>query len=369
MTIAPVQKVNIPGPVRLWLLIGVMMVFMQVIIGGITRLTGSGLSITKWEIVTGSIPPIGEASWNTEFDAYKETPQYKKINLGMTMSEFKFIYFWEWFHRFWARTIGLVFFIPFLIFLKKGWLPNWLLKRLGITILLAMLAASFGWIMVQSGLINRPWVSAYKLTFHLMIGLTLFGYLWWTAIKSFNENLEVIHSPKLKMWINIIIIGIIIQIALGGVMSGMKAALFYPTWPDMYGEYIPSILFESYQWTVGNFVEYEQSTIAPALVQFLHRGLAYLLTIIILYIGYGVLRSNNGWMFRGTGGMLIILLIIQVGLGIFTLLYSIGKVPVGLGVFHQGVGFLLFAACLLLRYQVAGYQKLSNVENIVENPS
>ena len=189
---------NVPKPVRVWLAIGVFMVFMQVIIGGITRLTGSGLSITEWEIVTGTLPPLNAADWQIEFEKYQETPQYEKINEGMSMSDFKFIFFWEYFHRLWARTMGFVFIIPFFIFLRKGWLPKPLMRRLLIVVGMAAVVASFGWIMVASGLIERPWVDAYKLTIHLSLAFILFSYLLWTIFHTFTPNKQVIHNYKFK---------------------------------------------------------------------------------------------------------------------------------------------------------------------------
>jgi len=153
--------------VKIWLIIGLVMIFFQVVIGGITRLTGSGLSITKWEIVTGTIPPLNSADWEEAFDLYKATPQYKQINKGMSMSEFKFIYFWEFIHRLWARTMGFVFLFPFLFFLGTQRFSKKLFKQLIVVFLLAALVASLGWIMVASGLRDLPWVSPYKLTLHL----------------------------------------------------------------------------------------------------------------------------------------------------------------------------------------------------------
>ena len=171
-----------------WLILGVFLVFFQIIIGGITRLTGSGLSITEWEIVIGSMPPTSAEKWESEFDKYKETPQYEKINQGMSMDDFKFIYFWEWLHRFWARWMGVVFIIPFLFFLFKRWLTRPWIFKLIMVMLLASLVASFGWIMVASGLIDRPWVDAYKLTMHLALALVVFAYLVWLSADMLRDE-------------------------------------------------------------------------------------------------------------------------------------------------------------------------------------
>ncbi len=166
--------------VKIWLFIGLVMVFVQVIVGGITRLTESGLSITKWEVISGTLPPLSEADWEQQFELYKSTPQYIEINEGMNLDDFKFIYFWEYIHRFWARIMGFVFLFPFLYFLVKGYLDKALLKKLSIVIFCALLAATFGWIMVASGLVERPWVNAYKLSIHLMIAFSVYVALLWT---------------------------------------------------------------------------------------------------------------------------------------------------------------------------------------------
>lgn len=338
--------------VKVWLMIGVFMVFMQVVIGGITRLTGSGLSITKWEIVTGTLPPMNAAAWQEEFDLYKATPQYQKINEGMSMGEFQFIYFWEYFHRLWARLMGFVFAIPFFFFWAKGKIDKPLLKRLGVVILLAGIVASFGWIMVASGLIDRPWVNAYKLTMHLSLALVLFSYLFWTMLRVVQPYSQVIHNPWLKKGALAIGIVLAVQIVLGGIMSGMKAALFYPTWPDMNGMAIPDVLLQSAQWTVENFVDYDSGPFMSALVQLLHRTTAYLLTIMILGYAFLSLRRVENPLFRRGIWLLVSVLIIQVTLGILTLVNSVGSIPVGLGVYHQGVAIILLSVVLFLNYQL-----------------
>lgn len=339
-----------PRAVRVWLMIGVFMVFMQIVIGGITRLTGSGLSITKWEIVTGTLPPINAAQWQEEFDLYKETPQYQKINEGMTMGEFQFIYFWEYFHRLWARLMGFVFAIPFFFFWARGYLDRPLLRRLGMVVLLAAIVASFGWIMVASGLIDRPWVNAYKLTMHLSLALVLFSYLFWTMLTAVRPYSQVIHSTSLKKWMGAIGIVLALQLVLGGIMSGMKAALFYPTWPDMQGEWIPAILFRGDSWTVDNLVEYDKGPFMAALVQLLHRTTAYVLTIIMLVFSFRALKQVNNVRFRRGIYALVTVLIAQVTLGILTVVNSVGTIPVALGVFHQAVAIVLLSVVLFLWY-------------------
>ncbi|WP_020537859.1 COX15/CtaA family protein [Lewinella cohaerens] len=338
--------------VKWWLVIGVIMIIGQIVIGGITRLTGSGLSITKWEIVTGTLPPLNDADWHVEFDAYKATPQYAKINEGMSLQEFKFIYFWEYFHRLWARLMGFVFAIPFVIFWRKRWLDKPLMKRLGITVLLAAVVASFGWIMVASGLIQRPWVNAYKLTMHLSLACILYAYLLWTVFKVFQPNPESFPHSVLKTWAKVLTVLTSIQIILGGIMSGAKAGLFFPTWPDMNGEWVPEVLTQSSMWNVENFVNYDATLFLPALVQFTHRGVAYILTIIVLYFVWKLLKVTNSRIIKQASYLLVSMLVIQVLLGILTVVNSVGMIPVALGVLHQAGAIFLLSAVLFVDYQL-----------------
>lgn len=346
------KKQGYAGAVKIWLVAGLVMIFVQIVVGGITRLTGSGLSITRWEIVTGTLPPLNEAQWEEAFDLYKTTPQYEKINQGMSISEFKFIYFWEYFHRLWARLMGFVFIIPFAVFYFRGMFDKPLLRRLGIVFLLAAVVASFGWIMVASGLVDRPWVNAYKLTMHLSLALILFSYLLWTTLGVVQPNPKVIHNKMLKNWGMAILVIVAVQIILGGVMSGMKASLFYPTWPDMNGKLIPAILFDPSQWTVENFVDYDSNPLMPALVQVLHRFTAYVLIIISLWYFFTGIQKIKSRPFKLGLFLLITMLIIQATLGILTLVNSIGIIPVGLGVMHQAGAVLLLTIVIFLNYQL-----------------
>ena len=270
----------------------------------------------------------------------------------MSMKEFKFIFFWEYFHRLWARTMGFVFLIPFLFFYFKGWIDKTLLRRLGVVVLLAALAASFGWIMVASGLVNRPWVNAYKLTLHLSIALAVYSTLLWTLFTTSSHYPQVIHTSLLKKWGLYIGILLAIQIVLGGIMSGMKAGLFFPTWPQMNGEWIPSIVLKGSEWNSLNFTEYDRGPFMSALIQTLHRTLAYILTIISLWYFYKGVTQAPKSTFRTTLYLLPVMIFIQVLLGIFTLLYCKGTVPIGLGVFHQAGALLLLSIILFLNYQL-----------------
>jgi len=229
MDISNAAQTKIAKSVQLWLFTGLILVFFQVFIGGVTRLTDSGLSITEWAVIQGTLPPMNEVEWELAFDKYKVAAkrQYEALHGDMTLSEFKFIYFWEYFHRLWARMMGFIFLFPFLYFLYKKMLPKWLIKRLAVVILLAMLAAVFGWIMVASGLHNdnRTWVSAYKLMIHLAIATILFAYLFWTYLLASKPPGELRDQTSLKRLAQSLIALIFVQI-LFGAESGNDSPVF-----------------------------------------------------------------------------------------------------------------------------------------------
>lgn len=323
------------------------MVFVQIMVGGVTRLTGSGLSITRWDIVTGTIPPLNQAAWEEAFDLYKLTPQYQKINQGMEMSEFKYIFFWEYLHRVWARIMGFVFLLPFLFFIWKGSIQKKTLRNLGVVVSLAAAAALFGWIMVASGLVSRPWVNAYKLTIHLGLGISLFIYLFYTFINERGFSVEPMPF-KWKRVMTILFILTIIQVGLGGLVSGMKAALNYPTWPMMNGVWIPEILSDAALWNIDSFLLYDQGGFMTALVQLVHRSLAYFLflSMVLLAIQWvRLLPVTTHWV----PYCLVGIIVVQVLLGILVLLGSKGSIPVFYGVLHQGVGILFLTFLFYVR--------------------
>lgn len=334
--------------VGIWLLIGVVMLFLQIIIGGVTRLTGSGLSITKWEIVTGTLPPLSEADWQEEFDHYRATPQYHKINAGMSLPDFKFIYFWEYFHRLWARSMGLVFLFPFFYFLWKKKIRKKLLPHLGAIFALAALVASFGWVMVASGLIERPWVNAYKLSIHLSLGILLYAYVLYLA---YDELLAQKRnaSPSIYKWSKILLLALTVQIFLGGLMSGMKAGLFFPTWPDMHGEYLPAVLLDFSNFSLSAFTHYDTNIYAIAFIQFFHRLLAYCI-FIFAFVFWKKIKDSKIAIFQNAKQLLVATVSLQVALGIITLLFSQGQIPVFWGGAHQGGAILLLSANLYLLF-------------------
>lgn len=336
--------------VKVWLFAGVVMVFVQILLGGVTRLTGSGLSITRWDIVLGTIPPMNAIAWEEAFDFYKATPQYQKINAGMTLGDFKFIYFWEYFHRLWARTMGFVFLIPFLFFLFRKTLSRSTMIRLVIVVGIAAMAAAFGWIMVASGLVHRPWVDAYKLTIHLGLGISLFIFLFYTWLAERGYTRIEVNSYWRKT-IGWLIILAIVQVGFGGFVSGMRSALLYPTWPMMHGEWIPAIVLDGTHWNMDNFLLYDKSGFMPSLVQVVHRYLAYILFCFVLCITYQWIKSQDRrhhWI----GYTMLGIIVVQILLGILTLLFSKGEIPVGFGAGHQGVGILFLTLLFYIYFRI-----------------
>lgn len=337
--------------IKTWLWIGVGMLLIQFMLGAVTRLTGSGLSITKWDIAIGIFPPHNEIQWTEAFDLYKLTPQYHKINQGMSLSDFKFIYFWEYFHRLWARSMGFVFVIPFMIFLFRKKLSKALIRQLLTVVMLGGIVGVFGWIMVASGLVNRPWVNAYKLSLHLNLAFLVYGYLLWIAISYSSPERFLVDGTKFKKGVYIVFSLLIIQLLLGGIMSGMKAGLFYPTWPDYSGEYYPPILHDAGSWKLQHLTDYDTHVFAPSLIQFLHRNIAYLLLVIGLILSirllkFHVKRLNPYALF------FLFCLLIQVILGILVLVYSVNNIPVFLGVLHQSGALLLLSSVVLLNWKI-----------------
>jgi len=336
--------------VRVWLVIGCILLFFQIFIGGVTRITGSGLSITKWEIITGAVPPLTEDSWNKEFDLYKATPQYQKINQGISLSKFKFIYFWEFLHRLWARTMGFVFLFPFIFFVAKKWLDKRMIKQLCLVIFCAALAAIFGWIMVASGLVDRPWVNAYKLSLHLGIALATLLFLLWGTFRAFDVYKISVNNRKLYRLAFWFFIALVIQIFFGAVLSGMRAALYYPSWPSLNRQFIPSVLFESNSWSLENIIEYDKDTLMPALIHVLHRNWGYFTYALGLYFSYRVFRFPLRSIFYKSNIVLIIALNLQVVLGILTLINSKITIPVFYGVAHQAVAIIILSVALFNLY-------------------
>ena len=326
-----------------WLLVGVGMIVVQVLLGGITRLTGSGLSITEWKPLLGAIPPLNEQDWLKAFEQYKEIGQYKHINFEFTLSDFKFIYFWEWFHREWARLIALVFIIPFVWFLVKKKFRKEMINPMIILFLLGAMQGLIGWIMVKSGLNDENlYVNHIRLAIHFISALGLLCYTFWFAMMLLVPSDELVASTSLKKMTIVLSIALVVQLVFGAFMAGLKAANFATTWPSINGEFMPSSMMND---TLANFSN------DPLAVHFIHRTLAYLITAFIIFWYLKARKIHTGKLFTSLRLLPLALVFLQVLLGIFTVLYAKSKTALlWFGVAHQFTGMILLLVIVSLLY-------------------
>jgi len=323
--------------VIIWLLSGCVLVFIMVVVGGITRLTNSGLSMTDWHLVTDTFPPMTETKWNIAFEEYKKFPEYQKINIhnDFSISDYKFIYFWEWFHRFIGRIIGLVFIIPFVYFLIKKRIDSATLKKCFVLLGMGALQGFFGWFMVKSGLVDNPDVSHYRLALHLTFAFLTFAYTLWVALDLIYPDKREVIVP-LKKLARVTLVLLIIQIIYGGFVAGLNAGLVHNHWPLMSDRqfFHDSIALEKESWLL-RFTEGKSG------VQFVHRTMAYIVVGLIVFLYFKskkymlTKQQHNGLK------TLVILVFLQFTLGVFTLLYG---VPLWLGLTHQVMAFFLLTA-------------------------
>jgi cytochrome c oxidase assembly protein subunit 15 len=345
-------------PLQIWLIIGLVMVLFQVMIGGITRLTNSGLSITEWNIIKGTIPPLSNEAWEHTFDQYKihAKKQYESLHAGMTLSEFKFIYFWEYFHRLWARFIGFVFVIGLAIFLLLKKVDRKLLIQLLIVFGLAMLEAVFGIIMVYSGLGDdtRTWVSAYKLIIHLIIATLIFGYLFYVYLCYTQKETTDAHLPSMiKKISTVIIVVLFFQILFGGLMAGMRAGLVHPHFPIfIHSEKIILALQSPAPHTLDEVGDYEKSVFIKAIIQIIHRSTATLLVVLISFLIYLFSKNTLSNTLARAKNILIAMIVIQFVLGVITVMLSVGSIPPFWGSIHQCFALLLLLSTIYVRYQM-----------------
>jgi cytochrome c oxidase assembly protein subunit 15 len=295
-----------------WLIFSLILVFSIIIVGGLTRLTNSGLSITEWELFKGVLPPLSQSSWEVYFDLYKKIPQYQRLNSNMSLDEFKIIFYWEYFHRILGRFIGLFFLIPFLYFYfskkihKKNLYPCYLIFSL------ILLQGTVGWYMVKSGLVNDVTVSHYRLSLHLSLALIIISMIFWliTNIKK-KTSKSFFDISKKNLPYLILIALIFLQIILGAFVSGLDAGKVYQTWPKMGYTFFPDdIIIKS----VKNFLDFNNHS----LVQFYHRNLAYFLILYILILSFYIFKIKIKRLY-GPIKWLLFFLILQIILGIFTL--------------------------------------------------
>tara|TARA_R110002072_G_scaffold1587_1_gene13281 strand:+ start:75992 stop:77005 length:1014 start_codon:yes stop_codon:yes gene_type:complete len=318
-----------------WLLTGCILIFIMVVVGGITRLTHSGLSISNYKLISGTIPPMNEAEWIEAFDLYKQYPEYQKLNNHFGLEDFKDIYFWEWLHRVIGRLIGLVFVIPFVYFLLKKQLTKPTIRKSLFLLFLGGFQGFLGWYMVKSGLVDRPDVSHYRLAMHLTTAFITFAYTFWVALDLWYP----IKKEVDKGFRNLIRVGLtllILQIIWGAFVAGLDAGWIHNHWPLMSdGKLIHETVTIEQNPVWKNFVEGKSG------VQFVHRYLAYIVVAIIGMIWWRSNKMTLSLPQKNGVNLLLLLVLVQFILGVFTLIY---QVPVVLGVLHQVVAFFLLAA-------------------------
>jgi cytochrome c oxidase assembly protein subunit 15 len=331
------------APVRLWLWTVAVMIALTAAVGAATRLTGSGLSITEWNPILGVVPPLTEADWLAALAKYREIPQYKLINKGMSLEAFKVIYWWEWGHRMLARSIGLAFALPFLVLLAMRRLPSALIPSLLGLFALGALQGAVGWYMVRSGLVDRVDVSQYRLAMHLGLAVLIFGLLVWTALRLVprTDGLHLATVTRRDVRIAGALTGLVfLQILLGALVAGLKAGRSYNTWPLMDGSLVPGGLLHLQPLWLNLFEN-------AATVQFNHRVLAYLLAGLAVAHAIRLSLAADDPRLRTSAWLLASAILAQAALGIWTLL---AWVPLSLGVAHQIGAFATFG--LAIRHMV-----------------
>ncbi len=332
--------------VIIWLLSGCFLVFVMVVVGGITRLTNSGLSMTDWHLVTDTFPPLTEAKWQETFERYKQFPEYKKINIhnNFTLDDYKFIYFWEWFHRFIGRIIGMVFLIPFIYFLIKKRLSSETIKKCVVLLGMGALQGFLGWFMVRSGLIDNPDVSHFRLSLHLTFAFITFAYTLWVALDLIYPERNNAILP-LRNIARYALVFLLVQIIYGGFVAGLNAGLIHNHWPLMSdGQFLhESVLLEKDSWLL-------RLTEGKSGVQFVHRTMAYIVVGMILFLAFKSHKFDLTKDQKSGITALVVMVFLQFGLGVFTLLYS---VPLWLGLTHQIMAFFLLTAMTYTLHRLA----------------
>src|SRR5665213_1617234 len=330
-----------------WLYLGVFMLVIQIVLGGITRLTESGLSITEWNPITGALPPLNHAQWQVEFDKYKVTDQFRYIHADFSLSDFKKIFFWEWMHRNWARLMGIVFLVGFFYFLIRKQFKKDMIIPFIILFLLGMIQGAIGWIMVASGLVpERLFVDHIKLATHFMTALVLLGYTFWFALSiSVPSKMKTYNRPLSNItWI--IICVLFFQLIYGAFMAGLHAATAAPTWPTINGEWFPASMNQlSPGWK--NFIDNK------IMVQFIHRGFAYTILVLVIIWTLKARKVIGSALFSKIKFLPLFLVLLQVILGITTVVLSpYGNNLVYLGVAHQFVAIMFLMSIIFMLYVV-----------------
>jgi cytochrome c oxidase assembly protein subunit 15 len=341
-----------------WLILGVAMTIVQIALGGITRLTGSGLSITEWDVVTGTLPPLNQAAWLALFEKYKTTPQFQLLNFDFTIDNFKFIFFWEWFHRLWARIIGLVFAFGFIYFIVKKYFQPTMIRPLVILFLLGALQGGIGWIMVASGLEgDAVYVKPTRLALHFIFALGLLSYTYWFALSLKVKPVEKAHLSSeaqqsfkgFRVWAWVVLGLLFFQLIYGALMAGHKAANVASTWPTINGEWVPTHL-------MGKESFFLNAIDNTTWIHFVHRGLAYILLAVVIYWVAQMRKIKGNLFWSNVNTLPFYFVLLQVLLGVFSVLTSKHIIPGTWGNFewmaqlHQLVGMLLLLSVVNIIY-------------------
>ena len=335
---------NLNNHLKIWLLALLSLIILVILVGGLTRLTDSGLSITTWELFVGFVPPLTNEKWIDYFDLYKTIPEYNLQNFNMSLGEFKVIFWWEWVHRQLGRLIGLTVLLPLIYFTIKHGL--WVLKKYGIIFLLICLQGFFGWYMVSSGLVNRVDVSHYRLSIHLVTAFIILSIVFWEFLKL--TKLQA-HYTSLRLYsVKFFLLLLFVQLIIGAFVSGMDAGTVYNTWPLMGSSYFPDD---------SEFIEFLDITFFdnPSLVQFMHRNLAYLIVIVYIYLSFFVFKGKN-IKFKKPIIIIGISLFLQVALGVLTILSGVKIVYASL---HQINSILIILSTLYFIY-ISKYSENNN---------
>ena len=339
-----------------WWLFGVAaLIAIMVLVGGATRLTESGLSIVEWKPVTGTLPPLNQEQWTQAFDAYKTIPQYRELNAGMSLAEFKTIFWWEWSHRLLGRVIGVAYLLPFLWFLWRGVLSTDLRRRLWLIFGLGALQGAVGWWMVASGLSQRVEVSQYRLATHLVLALLIFAGIVWT-LRRLASRPSLVASSRLKITGVALVVLTFVQLYLGALVAGLRAGRVYNTWPDIDGALIPSaarLFFEEPWWR--NLFDNVLT------VQFEHRMTAYALFALAILHALDAVRSRAAPAVVNGAFWLAAAITLQATLGILTLL---NQVPMSLALAHQAVAIAVLTLAIFQAERLAARQPMPEQQNL-----
>ena len=330
-----IENITLKKSISSWLLFMFWVISVMIIVGGLTRLTDSGLSITKWELFAGFLPPLSENAWNKYFDLYKEIPEFKLQNYDMTIGEFKVIFWWEWIHRFLGRLIGIAFLIPLIYFTYRTSFKK--MFNLYIIFFLICFQGFIGWYMVSSGLVDRVDVSHYRLAVHLIIAFIILSLIFWNYLDLINL---IPPDKNINFYLSFFLLFVVYtQISIGAFVSGMDAGTVYNTWPLMGSNYFPDDNNISNLFSLSAFND-------ASLVQFLHRNLAYLIIILYFYILFKIYRNDIRRLYRPIK-LIGFFLIIQVILGILTLLNG---AQIYLASMHQISSIFLVSSCIYFLY-------------------